>query len=138
MTRRSDCPVSNILDYVGDKWSFLIIRDIALDGKRSYSQFLESDEGIATNILANRLSNLEQAGIISKLPDPSDRRKKIYQLTEQGKDLLPILVEMIVWSAKYDPNTIASPAIVAGAKTDRGALLKHLRARIDQVDNPSV
>lgn len=101
---RSDCPISCSLDVFGDKWSLLIIRDIMLRGKLSYSEFLESEEKIATNILANRLKSLEVEGILSKRTSPVNKSKFIYSLTEKGVDLLPIIIEIMHWGAKYNPN----------------------------------
>lgn len=128
---RSDCPISSALDYVGDRWSLLVIRDIAFTGKQSYSALLDSAEGIATNILSSRLNSLEQNGIIEKQADPNDGRKKVYSLTEAGKDLLPILIEMIVWSAKHHPEGLDIPSgLVQMAEKDRATLLGNLRERI--------
>ncbi len=100
--RRSDCPVNFAVEIFGDKWSLLIIRDIIFWGKKTYGDFLRSDEGIATNILASRLAYLEREGILTKSPDNTDRRKDIYSVTERGLELVPTLVEMIAWSAKND------------------------------------
>lgn len=97
---RSNCPVNFGLENFGDKWSLLIIRDMVFWGKRTYGEFLRSDEGIATNILAVRLASLEKEGIISKSPHPADKRKDIYSLTEKGLDLIPLLVEIVAWSGK--------------------------------------
>ena len=83
----------------------LIIRDLMMRGKSSYGDFLESEENIATNILADRLQVLEHAGIITKSRDPQNKTKYIYRLTRKGLDLLPILVELLVWGAKYAPKT---------------------------------
>ena len=128
---RSDCPISNVLDYLGDRWSLLVIRDIAFFGKRAYKELLESSEGIATNILSSRLRNLESSNIIKKKPDPSDRRRYIYSLTESGKDLLPILIEMILWSAKHYSDTLNIPTdLVQKAKDDRDALIGQLMEQI--------
>ncbi len=101
---RSDCPISCSLDVFGDKWSLLIIRDIMLRGKMSYSEFLESEEKIATNILVNRLSVLEAENILSKQVSPTNKSKFIYSLTERGIDLLPIIIEIMDWGAKYNVN----------------------------------
>jgi DNA-binding HxlR family transcriptional regulator len=101
---RSDCPISCSLDVFGDKWSLLIIRDIMLRGKLSYSEFLTSEEKIATNILANRLSVLEAEGILLKQVSPANKSKFIYSLTEKGIDLLPIIIEIMDWGAKYNAN----------------------------------
>ncbi|WP_337040690.1 winged helix-turn-helix transcriptional regulator [Emticicia sp. 17c] len=105
---RSDCPVSCSLDIFGDKWSLLIIRDVMMKGKVSYGEFLTSDEKIATNILANRLSTLENEKILVKEVSPTNKSKFVYSLTQKGADLLPILVELADWSIKYYENTKAS------------------------------
>ncbi len=103
--RRSNCPFNFGLPVFGNAWSLLIIRDIVYFGKKTYGAFLASEEGIATNILANRLAWLEQNGILIKIPDSSDKRKDLYRLTEKGLDLIPILLEVASWSAKYDSRT---------------------------------
>src|ERR1700740_1167472 len=92
--RRSDCPINFALETFGDSWSLLIIRDMVYFGKKTYGEFLESEEGMATNILASRLARLEQQGILLKHPSPSDKRKEEYVLTEKGLDLIPFLVDM--------------------------------------------
>lgn len=102
---RSDCPISCTLDVFGDKWSLLIIRDIMLRGKVSYSEFLESEERISTNILANRLKVLEDENIVSKSVSPTNKSKFNYSLTEKGIDLLPIVIEIMDWGAKYNENS---------------------------------
>jgi DNA-binding HxlR family transcriptional regulator len=99
---RSDCPVNFAVEILGDKWSLLIIRDIIFWGKKTYGDFLRSDEGIATNILASRLASLEKGGILSKATDAADKRKDVYRVTEKGLDLIPVLIEMVAWSAKND------------------------------------
>ncbi len=131
LINRSDCPISNVLDHLGDRWSLLVIRDIAFFGKKASNELLESAEGIATNILSSRLKTLEASNIIEKKPDPSDRRRQIYSLTESGKDLLPILVEMILWSAKHYSDTLNIPTdLVQKAKDDRDALISQLMKQI--------
>lgn len=97
---RSDCPVNFAVEILGDKWSLVIMRDILFWGKRTYGALLDRDEGIATNILAVRLEYLEEQGLILRRPDPNDRRKEIFEATERGIDLIPIIVEMVAWSAK--------------------------------------
>ena len=100
--RRSDCPVNFAVESLGDKWSLIIVRDMIFWGKKTYGDFLKSDERIATNILADRLAFLEKEGILTKSPDSSDKRKEVYSLTEKGIDLIPMLLEMIAWSAKNE------------------------------------
>jgi DNA-binding HxlR family transcriptional regulator len=101
---RSNCPVSRALEAIGDRWSLLILRDLILRGKRRYQEFLDSEEGISTNILADRLARLERQGLISKSGDPDDKRQFVYTPTEKGLDLLPVVFEMARWSMKYDPS----------------------------------
>lgn len=102
--KRSDCPISCSLDVFGDKWSLLIIRDVMLRGKVSYSEFLRSEEKIATNILVNRLGVLEAEKILLKEVSPTNKSKYVYSLTQKGADLLPIIIEIMDWGAKYNEN----------------------------------
>jgi len=87
---------------LGDRWSLLIIRDMMLRGFRSYKEFMECYEGIATNILADRLKRLVAYGIIKTEPDPADGRKVVYLLTKKGIDLAPVLTEMVLWAAAHE------------------------------------
>lgn len=103
---RSHCPVNFGLEAIGDRWTLLILRDIVFRGKRTYGEFLKSEEGFATNILAARLSHLEEEGILRR-EDAPDGRKDIFTLTDKGLDLIPLLFEMVLWSAKYDRHSEA-------------------------------
>mgnify|MGYP000253319024 FL=1 len=107
-TNRSDCPLTNALDIVGDKWSLLVIRDIFM-GKKTFTEFLTSPEKIATNILANRLELLTNKGLLEVTKLPYDQKTKIYYLTDSGIDMYPIIYEMMQWSKrnlkkKFGPN----------------------------------
>src|ERR1700751_5832114 len=102
---RSHCSVNYGLEIFGDKWSLLIVRDIVFAGKKTYGEFLKSEEGFATNVLASRLASLEEQGILSKAPSPVDGRKDFYTLTERGLDLIPILLNIVLWSAQHDPES---------------------------------
>lgn len=104
-TRRSGCPISCSLDLLGDKWSLLIVRDMVMLRKHYFKEFLASAEGIATNILTDRLNRLEGGGIISKQPDPENRRQIVYTLTEKGVALIPVLVELMSWGKIYAGTT---------------------------------
>lgn len=126
--KRSNCPIGYALDIFGDKWSLLIVRDIMFKGKSQYGQFLQSEEKIATNILADRLERLEAQGVLSKMQDPSNLTKFQYRLTEKGLDLLPVLLELIAWSAKYDHETAASKRFVEAVKRDRDKVISEIRA----------
>lgn len=123
--RRSDCPIHFALELFGDRWSLLVVRDLMFKGRSTYTDFLRAEEGIATNILADRLERLERDGITTR-----DAATGRYHLTDRGVDLLPVLVEIIVWSARHDPATAADPAFVARATTDREGLLAELRANL--------
>lgn len=108
LDRKSHCAVNFALEFIGDPWSLLIVRDIAFDGKHMFNEFLSSEERIAKNILSRRLAQLEQNGILSRQSDTRDRRVTLYTLTEKGIDLIPVLFELSKWSVKYDPDTAAS------------------------------
>ena len=100
--RRSGCPLNASVEMLGDRWSLLIVRDMMLRGACSYKEFLDGYEGIATNILADRLQKLVAYGIITTESDPTDGRKQIYLLTEKGIDLAPVLTEMVLWAAAHE------------------------------------
>lgn len=132
MTRKSDCPIHFALEIFGDRWTLLIIRDLMFKGKKYYGEFLSAGEGIATNILADRLALLEREGVVSKKQDENHRLKLAYSLTQKGLDLLPLLTEMILWSAKYDVQTAADAGFVEMAKTDRHALYADVLEKVDE------
>jgi DNA-binding HxlR family transcriptional regulator len=128
--RRSDCPINFALETFGDTWSLLIIRDIVYFGKKTYGEFLESEEGIATNILATRLAQLEQNGILVKKPHAIDKRKEVYSLTEKGLDLIPILLEMASWSARHDPQTNAPADWIALVNANKEMMIQLIRETV--------
>ena len=99
---RSGCPVSISLEIFGDRWSLLIIRDLMVRGFRTFKEFQESGEGIATNILTDRLRKLEASGIISSEKGETDKRKLHYRLTEKGIALAPVLLELLIWGARHE------------------------------------
>lgn len=122
---RSDCPISCSLDIFGDKWSLLIIRDIMLRNKVSYSEFLNSEEKIASNILVNRLSVLEAEKILVKEVSAENKSKFVYTLTQKGVDLLPIVIELMDWGAKYNANC-PRKELGKKIKKDKLAVIKEL------------
>jgi len=132
--RRSSCPINISLEIFGDRWSLLIIRDLMLRSYRTYKQFLSSDEGIATNILAERLQRLEAAGIITTTRDAEDRRKVVYRLTEKGIDLAPIIVELVLWSARHE-ETGAPPASIRKMRAKRDEFLAGIRRNWEEGGN---
>lgn len=125
-SRRSGCPIAISLDLFGDRWSLLIVRDLLFKHLRTFSQFASAGEGIASNVLADRLARLETGGIIEQHRDPDDGRRVIYRLTEKGLALAPALIEIVVWAARYE-ETDAPPAVVEEMKTNRRGVLAGLR-----------
>ena len=125
--RRSGCPLNASVEILGDRWSLLIIRDMMLRGFRSYKEFLESYERIATNILADRLRKLVAHGIITTEQDPSDGRKLIYSLTTKGIDLAPVLTEMVLWAAGHEDT--GNQALVRLIQKDKEKFLAEVRQR---------
>jgi DNA-binding HxlR family transcriptional regulator len=103
---RSHCPINYGLEAFGDRWALLILRDIIFRGKRTYGEFLKSEEGFSTNILASRLEHLVEEGILQRELH-EDGRKDLYSLTEKGLDLIPLIFEMVLWSSKYDDRSEA-------------------------------
>ena len=125
--RRSGCPLNASVEMLGDRWSLLIIRDMMLQGSRTYKDFLESRERIATNILADRLRRLAADGIITTAPDPSDGRKSVYLLTKKGIDLAPVLTEMVLWAAAHEKTE--NQALVREMRKDKRSFLEGVRRR---------
>lgn len=102
--QRSGCPINLTLEVLGDRWSLLVIRDLMFGDRRHFRELLaRSEEGIASNILADRLRRLLDKGLITRADDPSHKQKAIYSLTEKGIELLPILAQMAAWGYKYLP-----------------------------------
>ena len=126
---RSNCPINFVLETFGDKWTLLIVRDLMFKGKNRYSEFLESAEGISTNILADRLQRLEEHGIIFK-EAAEDKRSAIYRMTDKGKDLLPIMLEITAWSAKHDSRTNTPGNFVRMYRKDRQQLTAGILSKL--------
>jgi DNA-binding HxlR family transcriptional regulator len=122
--RKSDCPVHFALEVFGDSWTLLVVRDLMFKGRETYTDFLRAEEGIATNILADRLARLEENGIVEKADTGT------YHLTEKGCDLLPVMLEIIAWSARHDPKTAADPSFVRRLRKDKAAFTEELRAEL--------
>jgi len=123
---RSDCPISTALDIFGDKWSLLIVRDMVFKGLSTYGDFLNGGEKIATNILADRLTMLEAGGIIAKQKHPESKAKILYTLTPKGIDLVPALVEIIVWSEKYHEVHPQAKQFAKQLRKDKVAVVKQI------------
>ena len=122
--RRSDCPINFAVQIFGDPWSLLVVRDLMFTPRRTYSDFLRAEEGMATNILADRLAHLQEVGLIRKA---RMNRGAGYALTQKGLDLLPAMLDLIAWGAKYDECTGAPEAFVARIRNDRSRVESELR-----------
>lgn len=129
--RRSTCPLALALDVLGDRWTLLVIRDLVLARKRHFREFLESGEGIASNILTDRLQRLEQCGIVTRRPDPDNARQVIYRLTDKGKDLIPVVIELMRWGARHDPAAAPPRSVARRIREDRDGFVAELRASLD-------
>ncbi|MFN3402293.1 winged helix-turn-helix transcriptional regulator [Tabrizicola thermarum] len=125
--RRSTCPISAALEVVGDRWTLLIVRDMIFGGARTYRDLLAAPEGIATNILANRLARMQALGILTSLPDPQDGRRMIYRLTPKGLDLLPVLMGLSTWGARYEGG-IAPEGVLEAWMEDPKAFVTRVQA----------
>lgn len=128
---RSGCPINFGLELFGDKWTLLVLRDLLIAGKKTFKQLQQSEEGIASNILSDRLSRLECAGLLTRHSDATDKRQVEYMPTEAGRKLMPVLVEMAYWGAIHDPATAAPPDFVKAYEHDRDALLRIMSAGFD-------
>lgn len=122
--KRSDCPVSSSLDVWGDKWSLLIVRDLIFAKQCTYGDFLKSEEKIATNILASRLQMLEENNIVTKSDHPDSKAKVLYQLTQKGIDLLPLMIEINLWAEKYYDLPADRKAMLKEVKKDKKNFIK--------------
>lgn len=126
--RRSGCPLSIALELFGDKWTLLILRDLLFKQATTFKDFQSSDEQIASNILADRLTRLTAAGIVTSSRSPDDSRVILYRPTNKGLDLLPVLVEVILWSARYE-QTAAPAKLLKRMRDDRAGFIQAVRDR---------
>lgn len=124
--RRSDCPLNISLEIFGDRWTLLVVRDLMLKGRNHFGELLEGGEGIASNILTDRLGRLEAHGLVERRRDPADARRLTYRLTRRGIDLAPVLFEMILWAARHE-ETAAPPKEVKAMERDRTGYLTAIR-----------
>lgn len=131
---RSGCPINLTLEVLGDRWSLIVVRDIMFGDRRHYRELLlNSEEGISSNILAERLKTLLEQGILTRADDPTHKQKAIYSLTEQGIELLPILAQIGGWGVRYLPVTeelgVRAQLLADGGPQVWGAFMDELRER---------
>jgi len=136
-SRRSDCPISCALEFVGDKWTLVVLRDIIMGRKHYFQELLAGNEGIASNILASRLKLIEAAGMITRRRDPAQARRVIYEPTGKALDLLPVMIELIRWGMKYDPKAAAPARFVRRLAEDCDGLIADIRATHKQASRRS-
>lgn len=130
MEVRSHCPINFTLEHFGDKWSFLIIRDLMFNGKRHYNEFIEAGEKVSTSVLGDRLKKLEEYGIISKSEDSVKKSRIRYSLTQKGIDLLPILLEMIIWGGEKDSLTESPKEFMEQATQNKQELINQILEKL--------
>jgi DNA-binding HxlR family transcriptional regulator len=131
---RSGCPVNICLEVFGDRWSLLIVRDLMVRGYHTFKEFQESGEGIASNILADRLQRLEASGIITAEAERTDGRRVNYWLTQKGIDLAPVLLDLLIWGARHEPGD-ASCALILKMEKNREEILAEVERRWRERDS---
>ena len=125
--------MNHAVEILGDKWTLLILRDMAFHARRGFSELKAMEEGIATNILTDRLARLVEEGVVARLPDPDDGRRSRYELTEHGRRLVPLLLELMVWSRHHSDAVSASMELVEAIEADRDAAVEEILRRLDAV-----
>jgi DNA-binding HxlR family transcriptional regulator len=127
---RSTCPISYALEIFGDRWTLLVLRDLLLRSRRHWRELLAAEEGIATNVLADRLKRLEGRGLIKKQRDPEDGRQFVYAATPLAVSLVPMLLEMTVWGARNGAGTSVPRDLVARFETERDTLIAEIQDQV--------
>ena len=135
---RSGCPVNVCLEVFGDRWSLLIVRDLMVRGHKSFKEFQESGEGIATNMLADRLKRLEASGIVEREIEPADGRKVNYRLTQKGIDLTPVLLDLLIWGARHEQTGAACSLILKMEKNREEILAEVVRRWRERDSTPLI
>lgn len=126
-TDRSTCPLACALDIVGDHWTLLVIRDLLLLNRHEYKEFLEGDERISSNILSDRLAKLEQHGLLSSIPHPHSKKRKLYYLTSTGKDLVHVIIPLGQWAFTHLGDRVMIPAgRIEALKQDPNKLIESI------------
>ncbi|MDN3593844.1 winged helix-turn-helix transcriptional regulator [Zunongwangia endophytica] len=131
MKMKSHCPINYSLEHFGDRWSLLIIRDLMFNGKRHYNEFLESAEKISTSVLGDRLKQLEEADIINKGKDEVKKSRIKYSLTRKGINMLPIMLELVCWSGKYDSESDINDDFLTQANNEREKLIQSTTEKLE-------
>jgi len=125
--KRKGCPFSFSMASFGDKWTILILREIIVKQKRFYDEFMQMEESISTNILADRLKDMEIQKLITRRKDSENKRRWIYAPTEKALDLIPVLFEFAIWAAKYDVCTEVKDVHIEAFTKKRAKTIKEWR-----------
>jgi len=112
----STCPICYALDVFGDRWTLLVLRDMLVFDKRNYRDFLNASEGIATNILADRLKAMVERGLVTRAADPENGAQTVYSPTVKAEALRPVLEAMAVWALEFGPEGLVRPSIGAAGR----------------------
>lgn len=132
LTERSMCPISQALEIVGDRWSLLIVRDLAFTEKRRFRELLQSEEGISSTVLSDRLGRLVDVGVLARHGHPGHRQMAVYCLTPMGVDLVDVVVALGVWGRRHLAVTEDSSAVVADIERGGQRAMDKLRRRVQQ------
>jgi DNA-binding HxlR family transcriptional regulator len=127
---RSGCPISFALEIFGDRWTLIVLRDLLLRSRTRYRELLSCEEGIATNVLADRLKRLERRGLVRKERDPEDARQFIYKPTQLAVSLVPMLLEMAAWGARTNAHARVKPDLLRRFETDREQLIADIQRKL--------
>lgn len=122
---KSECPIACALDLIGDHWALLVVRDLMFLERHEYKDMLAGEEEISSNILSNRLNRLQNFEIIASVPHPESKRRKLYYLTEKGKDLFDVLMAIVRWADKHLEDIIFIPE-------EKRALLEAPQEEVEQ------
>ena len=134
---RSGCPISHALDLIGDRWTLLVVRNLMLWNIHEFRELLRTCDGIASNILSDRLKSLRDSRLVDSIPHPTNRKKKLYYLTERGKSLLPLMVEIIIWGADTCP-TEAPPETIEALKKRPEAFIRDTLTKLEAWESANV
>jgi DNA-binding HxlR family transcriptional regulator len=125
---RSGCPITNALEVVGDRWTLVIIRDMMMGGRHEFHEFLNAEEGISTNILVDRLQRLQDQGIVRSIPHPTHKTRKYFYLTQKGKDLMPMMIQMALWATAHLPGVKIPKPLLNKVRNDTRGFMNEMLA----------
>lgn len=128
--QKSKCPINLTLELIGDRWTLLLIRDMAFAGKKHFREFLQSEEGISSRTLAERLQTLVEEGIVTRRDDPNHKLKTVYRLTPAGLDLLPLLIDIGVWGSRHRDADPTLGAVAEELATGGPEVIEQVRRQL--------